>query len=93
MGNLSEFLNTSSITSLSFLGSQEEGRPDKLNPQVAKYLEEHLCKLFAPKTQLLGKPTVRGTNAPRRRMSVKGAIKKTRSIAVEPDTLGMQGEE
>ncbi|XP_071453051.1 probable phosphorylase b kinase regulatory subunit alpha isoform X3 [Hetaerina americana] len=93
LGNLGDFLNTSCITNLSFLGSQEEGHPDKLNPQVSKYLEEHLLKSLAPKTHLLGKPSIRGTNAPRRRMSVKGAIKKTRSIAVEPDTLGLQGEE
>ncbi|XP_046394617.1 probable phosphorylase b kinase regulatory subunit alpha isoform X3 [Ischnura elegans] len=115
LGNLGDFLNTSCITNLSFLGSQEEGLPDsglyvgellhwwkvtkqskdeiKLNPQVSKYLEEHLLKSLAPKTHLLGKPSIRGSNAPRRRMSVKGAIKKTRSIAVEPDTLGLQGEE
>lgn len=34
LGNLNEFLSTSCITNLSFLGSSEEGRPDKLNPQV-----------------------------------------------------------
>lgn len=34
LGNLNEFLSTSCITNLSFLGSSEDGRPDKLNPQV-----------------------------------------------------------
>lgn len=34
LGNLNDFLNTSCITNLSFLGSSEDGRPDKLNPQV-----------------------------------------------------------
>lgn len=33
-GNLSEFLTTSNITNLSFLGSQEDGVPDRLDPQV-----------------------------------------------------------
>lgn len=33
-GNLSEFLTTSNITNLSFLGSQEEGLPDRLDPEV-----------------------------------------------------------
>lgn len=28
LGNLGDFLNTSAITDLSFLGSQEEGYPD-----------------------------------------------------------------
>lgn len=36
LGNLNDFLSTSCITNLSFLGSSEDGRPDKLNPQVYK---------------------------------------------------------
>lgn len=34
LGNLNEFLNTSCVTNLSFLGSSEDGRPDRLNTQV-----------------------------------------------------------
>lgn len=34
LGNLNEFLSTSCITNLSFLGSSEDGRPDRLNPEV-----------------------------------------------------------
>ncbi|KOC69336.1 putative phosphorylase b kinase regulatory subunit alpha [Habropoda laboriosa] len=34
LGNLNDFLSTSCITNLSFLGSSEDGRPDKLNSQV-----------------------------------------------------------
>lgn len=34
LGNLNDFLSTSCITNLSFLGSSEDGKPDKLNPQV-----------------------------------------------------------
>lgn len=37
LGNLNDFLSTSCITNLSFLGSAEEGRPDKLNPQVCQF--------------------------------------------------------
>lgn len=29
LGNLGDFLNTSAITDLSFLGSQEDGYPDR----------------------------------------------------------------
>lgn len=36
LGNLNDFLSTSCITNLSFLGSSEDGKPDKLNPQVNK---------------------------------------------------------
>lgn len=32
LGNLSEFLNTSSITNLSFLGCHEDGVPDSKYP-------------------------------------------------------------
>lgn len=51
----------------------------ELNPQVEQYLEEHMMKCLNQKTTLLKRPVARGKNL-RRRMSVKGAIKKTRSI-------------
>lgn len=79
LGNLNDFLSTSCITNLSFLGSQEDGIPDRLNPQVEQYLDEHLMKSSHP-TSLLVKSTSKQRMNPRRRMSVKGAIKKTRSI-------------
>ncbi|CAG4940410.1 unnamed protein product [Colias eurytheme] len=91
LGNLGDFLSTSAITNLSFLGSQEDGYPDKLNPQVQSYLEEHLLKSFSTKFNLLSRPAARGRSL-RRRMSVRGAIKKTRSINVDSETLGMEGE-
>ncbi|XP_071629402.1 probable phosphorylase b kinase regulatory subunit alpha isoform X2 [Temnothorax longispinosus] len=94
LGNLNDFLSTSCITNLSFLGSSEDGRPDKLNPQIQQYLEEHLMRPFPHRAGLLNKPgPIRGAKNLRRRMSVKGAIKKTRSIAVEPEILGMAGED
>ncbi|KAK0083395.1 hypothetical protein PV325_008847 [Microctonus aethiopoides] len=93
LGNLNDFLSTSSITNLSFLGSSEDGRPDKLNPQVAQYLEEHLMRSFPNRSGLLNRPAIRSGKNLRRRMSVKGAIKKTRSIAVEPEILGMTGDD
>ncbi|XP_053600146.1 probable phosphorylase b kinase regulatory subunit alpha isoform X4 [Plodia interpunctella] len=93
LGNLGDFLNTSAITNLSFLGSQEDGYPDKLNPQVQSYLEEHLLKSFSNKLSVLSRPAgARHSRALRRRMSVRGAIKKTRSINVDSETLGMEGE-
>ncbi|XP_068628215.1 probable phosphorylase b kinase regulatory subunit alpha [Battus philenor] len=93
LGNLGDFLSTSAITNLSFLGSQEDGYPDKLNPQVQCYLEEHLLKSFSNKISFLSRPAgARNAKMLRRRMSVRGAIKKTRSINVDSETLGMEGE-
>ncbi|XP_063823530.1 probable phosphorylase b kinase regulatory subunit alpha isoform X1 [Ostrinia nubilalis] len=93
LGNLGDFLSTSAITNLSFLGSQEDGYPDKLNLQVQSYLEEHLLKSFSNKLSLLPRPAgARNPRSLRRRMSVRGAIKKTRSINVDSETLGMEGE-
>ncbi|XP_008550075.1 probable phosphorylase b kinase regulatory subunit alpha isoform X2 [Microplitis demolitor] len=102
LGNLNDFLSTSCITNLSFLGSAEEGRPDKLNPQVQKYLDEHLMRAFPLRSGLLNRPAVRSGRNLRRKLSFKGAIKKTRSIAVEPsfsifylqpEICGMAGED
>ncbi|XP_041973416.1 probable phosphorylase b kinase regulatory subunit alpha isoform X3 [Aricia agestis] len=93
LGNLGDFLSTSAITNLSFLGSQEDGYPDKLNPQVQSYLEEHLLKSFSNKFAFLPRPAgARNAKVLRRKMSVRGAIKKTRSINVDSETLGMEGE-
>lgn len=57
----------------------------ELNPQVYHYLEEHLQKSLAHKTTLLTSPTPRRINRHllKRRMSVRGAVKKTRSINVD----------
>ncbi|XP_076288956.1 putative phosphorylase b kinase regulatory subunit alpha isoform X4 [Lasioglossum baleicum] len=84
LGNMNDFLSTSCITNLSFLGSSEDGKPDKLNPQVQQYLEEHLMRAFPHRTGLLNRPVIKSAKNLKRKMSVKGAIKKTRSIAVEP---------
>lgn len=84
LGNLGDFLNTSAITDLSFLGSQEDGYPDRLNPAVQAYLDEHLLRAFSHRS---GAVNVRSAATRprelRRRMSCKGAIKKTRSINVD----------
>ncbi|KMQ92426.1 putative phosphorylase b kinase regulatory subunit alpha-like isoform 3 protein [Lasius niger] len=46
LGNLNDFLSTSCITNLSFLGSSEDGRPDKLNPQYAETEVEELLSML-----------------------------------------------
>lgn len=104
LGNLGDFLNTSAITDLSFLGSQEDGYPDRklniiikyslkffffkttlgLNPSVQTYLDEHLLRAFSQRSTVNVKSaTSKPRRELRRRMSCKGAIKKTRSINVD----------
>uniref|UniRef100_A0A0A9Y4T2 Phosphorylase b kinase regulatory subunit n=1 Tax=Lygus hesperus TaxID=30085 RepID=A0A0A9Y4T2_LYGHE len=93
LGNLNDFLSTSCITNLSFLGCQEIGLPERLNPEVQKYLESQLDKSLNLKIELL--PTrapTRHRPSLRRRMSVKGAIKKTRAI-IGPESDGSQASD
>ncbi|KAL7744409.1 hypothetical protein ACLKA6_001796 [Drosophila palustris] len=91
LGNLKDFLNTSAITDLSFLGSTEDGYPDRLHPDVQTYLDEHLLRSFSNRSTMNLRGGQLRPRHLRRRMSCKGAIKKTRSINVDSDNLGMEG--
>ncbi|KAM7350194.1 putative phosphorylase b kinase regulatory subunit alpha isoform 8-T8 [Cochliomyia hominivorax] len=91
LGNLKDFLNTSAITDLSFLGSTEDGYPDRLHPDVQTYLDEHLLRSFSHRNTMNLRGGQLRPRHLRRRMSCKGAIKKTRSINVDSDNLGMEG--
>ena len=106
LGQLSDFLNTSAITDLSFLGSQEDGYPERLNQgevsqarvllhpisdspfpltAVQVYLDEHLLRSFSQKNTLDIRLSGYRPKNLRRRMSCRGAIKKTRSINVDSE--------
>ncbi|XP_017466405.1 PREDICTED: probable phosphorylase b kinase regulatory subunit alpha isoform X7 [Rhagoletis zephyria] len=91
LSNLKDFLNTSAITDLSFLGSTEDGYPDRLHPDVQAYLDEHLLRSFSHRGMMKLHGGHLRPRQLRRRMSCKGAIKKTRSINVDSDNLGMEG--
>ncbi|XP_034472347.1 probable phosphorylase b kinase regulatory subunit alpha isoform X7 [Drosophila innubila] len=91
LGSLKDFLNTSAITDLSFLGSTEDGYPDRLHPDVQTYLDEHLLRSFSNRSTMNLRGGQLRPRHLRRRMSCKGAIKKTRSINVDSDNLGMEG--
>ncbi|KAJ8946070.1 hypothetical protein NQ318_009196 [Aromia moschata] len=90
LGNLNDFLSTSCITNLSFLGCQEDGMPDKLNPHVHTYLEHSVKSLFHKSSLLMVAATRPRSRNLKRKMSVRGAVKKTRSINVDSETLGME---
>lgn len=55
------------------------------------YLNEHLLRSFSMKSTASVRQTTLRPRHLRRRMSCKGAIKKTRSINADSDTLGMEG--
>lgn len=46
LGNLGDFINTSAITDLSFLGSQEDGYPDSKSRQCHKIIDFLLLSLY-----------------------------------------------
>lgn len=52
----------------------------ELNPQVEQYLAEYLSKPLHPSCSLLAPLGIKSGRPLQRRMSVKGAVKKTRSI-------------
>ncbi|KAK6641154.1 hypothetical protein RUM44_012863 [Polyplax serrata] len=89
-GNLSDFLTTSNITNLSFLERRDEEFPNRLDPEIEKYWEEHLGKKT---NKPLSKLTSKEDKFMKRRMSIRGAIKKTRSITIELDSISKQTEE
>ncbi|RWS23123.1 hypothetical protein B4U80_00571, partial [Leptotrombidium deliense] len=85
LGRLDEFISTSCITSLSFLGNAEEGDPDGLSSSVTEYLEKELKKCFArtvidPSRSIVRRRTSISKN---RKAAIAGLIKRTRSIQVD----------
>lgn len=82
---LEDFLSTSCITNLSFLGNQEEGDPDTLNASVKEYLERELNKTFSRTkfTSVSGIAGKRRISIRSRRSGVSGIIKRTRSIQID----------
>ncbi|RWS17764.1 hypothetical protein B4U79_14260 [Dinothrombium tinctorium] len=85
LGRLDEFISTSCITSLSFLGNAEEGDPDNLSPVVTDYLEKELKKCFLrPYTGTPHSVAKRKISMSKsRRAAIAGLIKRTRSIQVD----------
>ncbi|XP_074602861.1 putative phosphorylase b kinase regulatory subunit alpha isoform X2 [Brevipalpus obovatus] len=84
LGRLDEFLSTSCVTSLSFLGNTEEGDPENLSSSVKEYLEKELCKPFIRSSTLLKSTAKRKQSIFRSRKSgITGIIKRTRSIQVD----------
>lgn len=101
LGKMQEFLNTSCITSLNFLHDNENGYPDSLKPEVKDYLEKQMrgslswrrADLVRMSSRFGEKKSIRDPSA-RRRFSVKGTIRKSRTLLVDDEkaygpTLGL----
>ncbi|XP_037072970.1 LOW QUALITY PROTEIN: probable phosphorylase b kinase regulatory subunit alpha [Pollicipes pollicipes] len=86
LGPIKDFVNTSCLSSLEFLNDHEAGRSDSLKPEVRQYLDHHLRKALALRRSTLDslrpglRPSGAAAAAPARRQSVRGAIRRTRSI-------------
>ena len=89
LGKLDDFLSTSCVASLSFLGNPEEGDPDGISSSVKEYLERELQRPLVPvKVQISQSNRVSSIKRKQsvtrgRRSGVSGIIKRTRSIQVD----------
>lgn len=92
LGKMQEFLNTSCITSLNFLHDNENGYPDSLKPEVKDYLEKQMrgslswrrADLVRMSSRFGEKKSIRDPTA-RRKFSVKGTIRKSRTLLVDDE--------
>ncbi|XP_076064896.1 putative phosphorylase b kinase regulatory subunit alpha isoform X4 [Oratosquilla oratoria] len=84
LGTMQEFLNTSCITSLNFLHDTENGYPDNLRLEVKDYLEKQMRGSLALKrADLVRISSSRQHRVSRRKISVKGTIRRSRSVFVD----------
>ncbi|CAL4060069.1 unnamed protein product, partial [Meganyctiphanes norvegica] len=93
LGKMQEFLNTSCITSLNFLHNTEGGYPDNLKTEVKDYLEKQMRgSLSWRRTDLVRMSSRFNRNSrgtlPRRKMSVKGMIRKSRTVFIDSEDVG-----
>lgn len=84
LGRLSDFLNTSCIASLDFLGNTEDGEPEVLPPVIQEYLDSKDRQTATTRAGYV--PSHIFSKAPRsmsrRKSTVTGMIRRSRSIAV-----------
>jgi len=89
LGGLEDFLSTSCVASLSFLGNPEEGDPDGLSVSVKDFLEKELRRPFIkvhfplPDNSKASSIKRKQSIVRGRRSGVAGIIKRTRSIQVD----------
>lgn len=94
LGRLDDFLSTSCIASLNFLGNAEDGEPEVLPAQIQHYLDHDARQPATLRTAYVKShiftPSTGGT--PRRRSVVTGIIRRSRSLG-GPDYLIPEGDD
>uniref|UniRef100_A0A131XH91 Phosphorylase b kinase regulatory subunit n=1 Tax=Hyalomma excavatum TaxID=257692 RepID=A0A131XH91_9ACAR len=90
LGTLEEFVSTSCIASLSFVGNQEEGHPERIPAELREYLNKEFTKkdvrrdsIFLRRQSIIGPPKSPSAFGSRGKLGVKGLVKRSRSIHVE----------
>ncbi|CAN7993482.1 unnamed protein product [Ixodes hexagonus] len=89
LGTLEEFVSTSSIASLSFIGNIEEGHPERVPAELRDYLNKEFSRkdlrrdsIFLRRQSICPKsPAVHGTS--HRKLGVSGVVRRSRSIYAE----------
>ncbi|KAL1425029.1 hypothetical protein MTO96_019606 [Rhipicephalus appendiculatus] len=90
LGTLEEFVSTSCIASLSFVGNQEEGHPERIPAELREYLNKEFTRkdlrrdsIFLRRQSIIGAPKSPSSFGSRGKLGVKGLVKRSRSIHVE----------
>lgn len=90
LGTLEEFVSTSCIASLSFVGNQEEGHPERIPADLREYLNKEFSRkdvrrdsIFLRRQSIIGPPKSPSAFGSRGKLGVKGLVKRSRSIHVE----------
>lgn len=90
LGTLEEFVSTSCIASLSFVGNQEEGHPERIPAELREYLNKEFTRkdlrrdsIFLRRQSIIGPPKSPSAFGSRGKLGVKGLVKRSRSIHVE----------
>lgn len=90
LGTLEEFVSTSCIASLSFVGNQEEGHPERIPAELREYLNKEFSRkdvrrdsIFLRRQSIIGAPRSPSAFGSRGKLGVKGVVKRSRSIHVE----------
>ncbi|XP_065295231.1 probable phosphorylase b kinase regulatory subunit alpha isoform X4 [Dermacentor albipictus] len=90
LGTLEEFVSTSCIASLSFVGNQEEGHPERIPAELREYLNKEFSRkdvrrdsIFLRRQSIIGPPKSPSAFGSRGKLGVKGLVKRSRSIHVE----------
>lgn len=90
LGTLEEFVSTSCIASLSFVGNQEEGHPERIPAELREYLNKEFTRkdlrrdsIFLRRQSIIGPPKSPSSFGSRGKLGVKGLVKRSRSIHVE----------